>query len=126
MIEIRTRRGPLSYRTKWFHPRPRAQDALGPVQYIQSPCLAWRPGFLKESFFTILIDLRLTEDQLFSGCRENTRYEMRRAEREGVACDPAGDSAEFLELNRLLSEAKGLDRIRPEHLEAYGKTLRLT
>ncbi len=70
---------------------------------------------------SLRLDLRLGEDELFSGFRKNTRYEIRRAERMGVSVAKA-DSPEqvrdFLALYQRMAERK---KFAPDSIAHIGQ-----
>jgi len=86
MTETLSRHGPFRCRTKWFAERPAARDGAGLVSYVQCACTEPRLGFVRQPFFTKLIDLRLPEAELLAGLSKGARYKIQRARREGVAC----------------------------------------
>src|SRR4051812_47981920 len=72
----------------WFAPRPQWHDALRFAQYYH--CDALRPawGFERRAKFTSMIDLRQDDDALLESFSANTRYEVRRAMRDGFEFAP--------------------------------------
>jgi hypothetical protein len=77
-------RGSFGYWGKRFAPAPLLRDALRPVHYLNSPDKGEAPGFVRETVYTILIDLSQSEAALLRDCRANTRNEISRAAREGT------------------------------------------
>lgn len=78
---IRLFRGQVRIEETWFTqcpPRTKADI----VRLQQSPIPV--PGARNRPVHTIVIDLTASEEALWSDVRKNTRYEIRRAEKEGV------------------------------------------
>jgi hypothetical protein len=73
------------------------------------------------SRFSLRLDLQPADDAIFAGFRKNARYEVRRAERQGIAVTPASARSEvdaFLDLYLRLADHKGFapedtGRLRP-------------
>ncbi|MEN6439052.1 MAG: hypothetical protein ABFD97_10765 [Syntrophobacter sp.] len=66
----------------WFD-EPTPSGGIDLVYLIQRPVP--EPGALNQEFKTILLDLRRSEKDLRTGLKGNTRYEIRRAEKEGLS-----------------------------------------
>ena len=96
MITVTTRKGFLSYDTKWFSPRPAAADTCRLVHYVQSSCRQPIAGFRREPFPTLVVRLDTDEDGLLAACGRNTRYKVQRAAREGATSGPETDWARFV------------------------------
>lgn len=68
---------------------------------------------------SLRLDLTKSEDEIFANFRKNSRYEIRRAEREGVVVRPASTTVEieeFLALHARLAERKGFGSEAPDAL----------
>ncbi len=82
------------------------------------------------SFATIQIDLRADEVALLAAIKKGTRYEIRRAETDGVQCEVAAltELARFSEFFASFAEIKGISTLPDAQLEAYAQqgALRLT
>ncbi len=115
-----TRKGLLSYETKWFSPRPSPADACRLVHYVQSPCREWIAGFRREPFSTLVVQLDADEEGLLAACKRNTRYEVQRAAREGAIAAAETDWSRFVKFYNVFAERKGLvalDGARPAYKE---------
>jgi hypothetical protein len=70
---------------------------------------------------SLRLDLTESEHELFAGCRKNSRYEVRRAERLGVSVLPAFREAEMEEfqiLHARLAVRKGFEAETPDDLRS--------
>jgi hypothetical protein len=108
MIETTSSVGPLLNRTKWFAKHVSWRDSLRLVSYVQSAQRSPRLGFVRRSFQTKVIDLSLSEDEIYRQFRKNTRYEIRRARRDGVTCHFDGDPVTFRCFYNQVAKDKGL------------------
>ena len=110
MIEMVVRRGRLlAIRTKWFCPRPAVVDSIRLVRYLQSSWTRPWPGFVREAFWTKLIDLSQGEEEIFARFGKSTQYKIRRAEREGLSCDFDVMLGEFVDFYNRVAEAAEWD-----------------
>jgi Acetyltransferase (GNAT) domain len=69
---------------------------------------------------SLRLDLTRSEDEIFAGFRKNSRYEIRRAEREGVSVVSASVDSEideFLTLYSRMASRKGFLAEAPGHLQ---------
>lgn len=73
---------------------------------------------------THLLDLTKTEAQLLAAMHPKTRYNIRLAERHGVAIEPGGEGNldEFLALHRETEEREGVRFFRPDYFRAMFAT----
>ena len=120
------RRRMLMVRSKWFCARPAIVDSIRLVRYVQSSWTRPYPGFVREAFSTKLIDLSQSEGEIFTQFHKNTQYKIRRAEREGIACDFDVALGEFVDFYNGVAATAGWDRIRGALLESAGANRRLT
>jgi hypothetical protein len=120
MIEVKTKIGRLSNRTKWFAERPSWADSVGLVEYKQCA----RPGprfvFLRQRFQTKVVDLSATEDEIFGQFRKNTQREIRKARRDGVTCHFDGSPEALRRFYNHAAEAHRRPLVRPGRIEAAG------
>ncbi len=75
---------------------------------------------------SLRLDLRTQSDELFGGFRKSTRYEIRRAEREGVLSRPAsneGEIEDFLKILYRMAANKLFSPGPPNHLRHVLKWL---
>lgn len=73
------------------------QEALRQTGCVRSP----NPRFMNA---TSMIDLQLGEDQLLQNCRKNTRYAIRRAQRDGITIREAQDKKDLRLFYDLLTQ----------------------
>lgn len=88
----------------WFAKEPRWHDALRFAQYYHCDCLAPVWGFHRRSKFTSVVDLSPDDTALLESFSPNTRYEVRRAMREGFAFAPVEDLAQFCRFTGLAQD----------------------
>lgn len=80
-------------------------------------------GMIKEQSTTLLVNLKLSEDELLQGCKSNTRNEIRRAIREDFFFEKIDSVDEFVAYYNNFALDKGLDTIQSVDLEKYGNHL---
>jgi hypothetical protein len=113
------RSGGLRIAQVWFD-EPDRHVRADIVRYTQVP--APPAGAAATPFSTLVVDLARGEDELLSAMRDETRYEIRRASREGIACaggtPPDGDALErFREAYAPFAAARGLPPLPWAHVE---------
>src|SRR5882757_7355343 len=77
----------------------------------------WNP--LGESRISLRLNVTKSEEELLSGLRKTTRYDVRRAERAEVTAEPSkgpSDAQEFLRLYRSLAKRKGFSPDPEDHV----------
>jgi hypothetical protein len=119
MLEIQVRKGPLSYRQKWFCSAPVVSDALTAVQYLQAKSCKRIPGFVREPYHTLLIDLSRDEQALWQGLKKQTRYQIGRAKRAGVSFVVEHDPTEFVTIYNACTEHTGLGKLSMSAVTCY-------
>jgi hypothetical protein len=77
-------RGLIRIEEVWFD-GPLPAGTADMVRFRQRPRLP--EGCTGETFHTLIIDLRQSEDALWDGVQKDVRYEIRRAERDGVVVE---------------------------------------
>ena len=107
---------------KWFSPNLEWGDAFRFVLYKQVPRETVRIGFIKERFNTVLIDLSLAKDEIFSQFSQTTRNEIRRAEREGISAEEIGIE-EFSSFFHRFAARAGISPFSENDRKRYGKHL---
>lgn len=121
MIEIIIKERILSYRLKLFYESPAIIDCIRFVQHNAAKNTSRVFGFKREAFFTKLIDLTLSSEGLLLQCRKNTKYEIKRAEKEGIRFGIENDPDAFTEFYKSFARSKstakeivemGIDYIR--------------
>jgi hypothetical protein len=126
MIEILTRKGPITKWTKWFSARPEKRDVLRLVQYNQCAHLEPAKGFRRLDFHTIVVALGQSEDALLGQCGKNTRYKINRARREGVCFALEKDLHHFAEFFITFACQKSLSSLTDTQLKALAPYLHVT
>jgi lipid II:glycine glycyltransferase (peptidoglycan interpeptide bridge formation enzyme) len=119
MLEIQVRRGPLSYRQKWFYSAPVVSDALTAVQYRQAKSCNRIPGFVRKPYHTLLIDLSRDEQALWQGLKKQTRYEIGLAKRAGVSFVVEDDPTEFVTVYNACTKHTGLGKLSMSAVTCY-------
>lgn len=126
MINTRIQKGPFTLQEKWFSTEVRKADALSFVSYIQCNCNGSIPGFKRVPFFTALIDLSMDRGEILSRCGKNTRYKIRRAERDNVKIEIEHDKNRFIAFYNSFCRDKKLQRLKLTSLERFGMKLCIT
>ncbi|MDB5763090.1 MAG: hypothetical protein JWQ21_2085 [Herminiimonas sp.] len=97
------------------------------VDYRQSEATGRRFGFVREIFFTKVIDIDKEESKLFSSLPTSTRRKIKRAYSERISFEEVGDMAAFANFFNAFSRQKNLAfRLTPDFLEKFGKSLLIT
>lgn len=76
-------------------------------------------GFLVENRKTLLIDLTQGADDLMSGCKSNTRNEIRRGARDGHQLRTGVTAEEFVPFYNDFAQEKGLPPIKLSDINKY-------
>lgn len=74
----------LNYYQKWFYENIQLFDIFRIVSYKQMDKKINFPLFKRETFYTLLINLHSDIDKILEDFSKETRYEIRRAERDGI------------------------------------------
>jgi hypothetical protein len=119
MIIARHRRRPVSYTTVWFDTEPKLYKALSLTSYICCRDVGEVIGYVRRKRHTKIVDLSHSEECILAGCKKNTAYEFRRAEKDGVRLIVSRNLDEFVDFFNGFAATKGLDPLRTEHLSAY-------
>lgn len=106
MIEIKIKERRFSYRLKLFHESPAILDCIRFAQYNAAGKTSSILGFKRYPFFTKLIDLTISPEELLMQCRKNTKYEIKRAEKEGVRFEIEHDPNIFMEFYSAFARSK--------------------
>jgi hypothetical protein len=113
-------RGLITIEEVWFDgPLPAGPADM--VRFRQRPLLP--DGCTGETFHTLTIDLRRSEEALWDGVQKDVRYEIRRAERDGVGVefDQQADAAALAALDEAyggLSRRKSLGALDKGYLRS--------
>lgn len=119
MIKIKRKVKGLSYSQKWFYDNISFIDSLKIVSYLQTNYRRRKLFFIREKFHTIRIDLTKSIDEIYSDFSKETKYEIRRAERDGVNVIYNYNEKNFLEIYNAFAESKGLNKITIDKLNSF-------
>lgn len=109
MIEINFRILFFNYRRIWFAekmPEIKKNDFVSLRQYSGEIPFNWN----EKKFTTLITDLTLTEEEILSKIAKNTKYEIRRAEKEGVV-SKQGTLKNFRTFFNNFAPSKGLKKL---------------
>jgi len=126
MITVRRKRFFLTYTQYWFAKEP-VPDSFWKIvalrQYLgnRKPLL-----FIRQPFYTLLLDLTRPEEELISLIAKNTWYEIRRAERDELIWKDAIPPHEFLDFYNRFALAKGLNTVSLKALLSLGRAFLAT
>ena len=118
MIEISLSKGILTYKQKWFSARPSGADAVRLIAYNQSRSTGQHHGYKRKSFFTRIIDLNLTDHELLRQCTKNTRYKIKRAQREDIEFMVHRQLDTFVEFYNSFAASKNLRELNAKDFVA--------
>lgn len=106
----------------WFSDKKKFR--IYPIVYKQF--LGKEKGIFDEKFITLLIDLSKNEDEIFEKYDKDTKYEIRRAKKEGIIFEEFKDKNYFLNIYNKMSENLQINKITKERLESFGENLIIT
>lgn len=115
MLETRYRSGFPPVRVIWFSERPAWRACLTLAEFKQCRAEGWRPGFVRRSFHTRLVDLRATPDEILAGFQSRTRSMVRQARKLGVSTEVEPDRRRFLECYNAFASRRGLAELAGTH-----------
>ena len=108
---------------KWFYDSVSLFDIFNLVSYRQSKASS-NLIFLMEEFFTIHINLYDEIDFIFKNFSKNSKYEIRRAYKEGVVLKKENiDIKEYVKFYNNFADAKRLSPISVKEISYYWKYL---
>jgi len=116
----------LNLRHIWLAERPDPRSAFGLAAFYNCECQASRPGFLRVAKRKLVVDLSNGIDSVFADLGTDTRYKIRRAEREGVSLKIETDQSSFARFYDSFAISTNLPRIDAKHLETYWPNLTVT
>ena len=86
--------------------------------------LGKKPRFMKvKEGFTILIDLKQSEDDILMSFKSNTRNEVRRGIKDGYFFETSTDIDEFVRYYNAFAKEKTLGCITPQSLKRFGELI---
>lgn len=126
MIKYSLGSPPFTRHVTWFSEHVSLSSCL--VFSIYRQCRYFTKSFLFKivPFHTIHIDLLLKEDTIFNGFSKNTRYEVRRSDKDGVNHRVVENIDEFIEFYAAFASSKKRALISQDDLTCYGEHLIIT
>src|SRR5258708_11779078 len=103
----------------WLASRPRLRDGLRLARYLNCECTKPVLGFVRLEKFAQEIDLTRSGPEILASFRENTKYEIRRAERESFKMKLETDKEAFRELYDRFAGVKGVSKMNPESYRCF-------
>lgn len=121
MIEVKNK----LYTQRLLAKSLRPSDFFRAVTYTQYEGLCPIPWWYKKIMGeSSTVDLRRTEEEIFSAMKSNTRNEIKRAEKEGITFEYNYDYEAFVPYFNEFAQSKGLpERVDIHTLTKYDKTL---
>lgn len=119
MINVKRKIKGLSYSQKWFYDNISFIDSLKIVSYLQTNYSRRKLFFIRTKFYTIRIDLTKSINELYDGFSKETKYEIRRAERDGINVIYNYNERSFLKIYNAFAEKKGLNKITIDKLNSF-------
>lgn len=107
----------------WFAPAPSSKECCSLKAFVQCQETQAPWGFVKEPFFTRLIDLESPFEEEFD---KNVRYEIKRAQKESLLFSWGEEISPFVEFFNAFAQSKGLSLLNEAELSYMGEHLRLT
>lgn len=109
----------------WFAPKPSRWHCLNSY-YKQSSWTKPVAGYFRSPFFTKTIDLSSTLDEIESHFDPKTKYEVRRALKDGISTHTNGNTGDFIKFYNAFAKTKGLGLIGESGLAKYQSDLLIT
>lgn len=109
-------------RVVWFGHKPKVWSCLFTI-YKQSSYCKSAMGYKRQPFYTKVVDLNKTEEELLKGFRKNTVYEILRAKREGAYTLIEDDRGAFVKFYNQFAMTKKLPPLTLKKLKRYGSAL---
>jgi len=116
----------VSAHHRWFAEVPNPSDRLKFVYYYQCRSTLEHAGFQRELKFTKLLDISRDEDAIMAAFSKTSRYEVRRAGKEGLQFSTVDDMSVFQNFYNEFADAKDLGHINPVVLDRYWPVMRVT
>jgi len=119
MVEILKHRGPISIRTYWFADSLQAMGIFRFNNYQQCRIKTGCFGYVRKPFYTILIDLKSNVNDILAAFDQSTRYEIRRAEKDGTTFGIVENICDFTNYYNTFASTKGLPILATDDLLLY-------
>lgn len=126
MIEFNMKAlGIMPVKIIWFAAKPAKWRFLNSY-YKQSTCTEPVAGYYRSPFFTKTIDLGNTLDEIESHFDPKTKYEVRRAIKDGITTHTNGNTDDFIKFYNAFAKTKRLGLIHASGLAKYQSDLFIT
>jgi lipid II:glycine glycyltransferase (peptidoglycan interpeptide bridge formation enzyme) len=111
MLTVKTIDFPFNYKQKFFYDRPALVDMMTLTEYTGTKSTNDIIGFKKFILYTKIIPLKNSSEELISQFRKNTRYEIRRAAKDGVVFTTEPDLMSFVQFYNAFMRSKNCDAL---------------
>ncbi|WP_199117978.1 hypothetical protein [Pedobacter sp. ASV28] len=108
----------------WFEPKPSKLKCFSTL-YKQSTAQHNIFGYKRSEFYTKLINLWASEEEICKGFNKDTAYEIRRARKDGIVTGVELDIYRFVKFYNTFAQTKGLHQLG-NHILHYGEHLMMT
>jgi len=117
----------LRVKSIWFSDTISSWRFLSLTEYLRSPEKGWRFGYVREVFYTKLIDLRRSEEDILAGLSTQARRKVRRADKEGIVYEVSNDIDGFVRFFNRFAQQKQLSyRLKAETIKKKTKNYKIT
>lgn len=114
----------LKRKVVWFGDAPKVSQCLTTV-YKQSLAMKNFFGYKRDDFYTKLIDISGSDEQLILGFDKQTAYDIRRGRKDGISSQIHNGAEEFVVFYNDFAKTKGLNTIDLSKVD-YGGNLMIT
>jgi lipid II:glycine glycyltransferase (peptidoglycan interpeptide bridge formation enzyme) len=116
----------IKNRDRWFYDKPFSADRWRLASYFFCRSREVIPGFHRRQHFTILLSLKQSSDEILHGFTSNTRYEVRRAAKDGIVAQGGAEQDEFQTFYDDFARSKNRPAVDRRDLTAYWRHLVVT
>jgi len=116
----------LNYYQKWFYENIQLFDIFRIVSYKQMDKKINFPLFKRETFYTLLINLHSDIDKILEDFSKETRYEIRRAERDGIKVKKNISEIEFINFYNKFAENKNIYSTTMDKIKSFKENKLIT
>lgn len=110
----------------WFAAKPKPADALRLTYYYHCKFTGPVKGFERHAKFTKLVDVSRPDEAIQKDFRKNTQYEVRRAQKEGLAFSLVDNPDVFLQFYNGFAATKDQPPMDAKVLRSYWPTMAVT
>ena len=111
---------------KWFAKDILSSDIFKLTIYKQSNLVENKIGFIKEPFYTFVVDLTQNIDDIFSNIKKNTKYEIKRASRDGIKFELHNSIEYFVDYYNKFASTKNLSALNIDNIEVFKENILVT